>query len=133
MSTLAEELLQDFEDSGPENGSEQNDVDLGGEMSPGRARDGSSGEPMLDGDEEEQPDEDEEMKGVGDASSEPMADEESAKAQIEKMDLGRVKDVREVTSVMERLDTLLKVSQTFTIIPFCKHYDESVYISWLEQ
>ncbi|KAJ2966182.1 hypothetical protein NUW58_g10725 [Xylaria curta] len=37
-----------------------------------------------------------------------MEDEEAAKARVEKMQLGNVKDVRKVTSVMDRLEPLLK-------------------------
>lgn len=108
MSTLAEELLQDFEDSGSENGEEQNDTGLdldGPAIGPPASHDNS--DMVLDGDEEE-PDEDEEMGGVG--AVEPVEDEEATKAKVEKMQLGGVKDIRKVTTVMDRLDPLLKVS-----------------------
>lgn len=64
---------------------------------------------MLDGDEEEELDEDENMRDIGDIEN-AMEDEATAKARIEKMHLGNVKDVRKVTSVMDRLEPLLKVS-----------------------
>ncbi|KAI0025462.1 pre-mRNA splicing factor [Xylariomycetidae sp. FL0641] len=112
MATLADELLQDFEDSGSENGDYQNDAPS--ELN--HATDGASasafdshqnGGMLLDGDEEE-PDEDEEMSGVNGAGVNPMDDEETAKATVEKMQLGAVKNVRKVTSLMDRLDPLLK-------------------------
>ncbi|KAI1467440.1 pre-mRNA splicing factor [Daldinia caldariorum] len=108
MSTLAEELLQDFEDSGSENGEEQNDVgiDLDGPAT-GPPASHDDGEMVLDGDEEE-PDEDEEMGGVSIGAVEPVEDEEATKAKVEKMQLGGVKDIRKVTTVMDRLDPLLK-------------------------
>lgn len=111
MSTLADELLQDFEDSGSENGEEQNDVGLdldGPAVGPPTSHD--DGDMMLDGDEEAEPDEDEEMGGVNGGVVESPEDEEATKAQIEKMQLGGVKDIRKVTTVMDRLEPLLKVS-----------------------
>lgn len=127
MSTLADELLQDFEDSGSENGDVRDnaglELDDGPALSNGHPRDGG-GDMMLDGDEEddndgndddreEEPDEDENMGGVGvdDGIVNAMEDEEAAKARVEKMHLGHVKDVRKVTSVMDRLEPLLKVSR----------------------
>ncbi|KAI1375556.1 pre-mRNA splicing factor [Hypoxylon crocopeplum] len=108
MSTLAAELLQDFEDSGSENGDEQNDTGLdldGPAVGPSAIHD--DGAMVLDGDEEE-PDEDEEMGGMNGNAIEPLEDEEAAKAKVEKMQLGGIKDIRKVTTVMDRLDPLLK-------------------------
>ncbi|KAI1165128.1 hypothetical protein F5B18DRAFT_216357 [Nemania serpens] len=121
MSTLADELLQDFEDSGSEHGDDRDngglELDDGPALSNGHARDGGD-DMMLDGggddDEEEgegeEPDEDEDMGGVGvdDGIVNAMEDEEAAKARVEKMHLGHVKDVRKVTSVMDRLEPLLR-------------------------
>lgn len=114
MSTLADELLQDFEDSGSENGEEQNDVSLDAGLdvdgpAVGPPKSHENGDMMLDGDEEEGPDEDEEMGGMNGAT-EPAEDAEATKARVEKMQLGGVKDIRKVTTVMDRLDPLLKVS-----------------------
>ncbi|KAI1811154.1 hypothetical protein GGS20DRAFT_128780 [Poronia punctata] len=108
MSTLADELLQDFEDSGSENGDVQQDTGLGLEE-PALSNEGrGNGDMILDGDEEEPEDDaDEEMGGV-DGVVNTIEDEEAAKARVEKMQLGHVKDVRKVTSVMDRLDPLLK-------------------------
>lgn len=115
MSTLADELLQDFEDSGSEHGDEQNELGLDEDQHNGdgnqdhRASDGGDDDMVLDGDEEP-PEEDEEMSGVNGAAIDPMDDEEEAKAKVEKMQLGSVKDVRKVSTVMDRLEPLLKVS-----------------------
>ncbi|KAJ3569461.1 hypothetical protein NPX13_g6079 [Xylaria arbuscula] len=111
MSTLADELLQDFEDSGSENGDVQNDtkLDLDDDLTlstdVSRERDGDM---MPDGDEEEEADGDEEMGGLDDGIVNAMEDQEAAKARVEKMHLANVNDVRKVTSVMDRLDPLLK-------------------------
>ncbi|KAI6087071.1 pre-mRNA splicing factor [Hypoxylon rubiginosum] len=121
MSTLAEELLQDFEDSGSENGEEQNDagLDLDG-PAVGPPPNHDNGDMMLDGDEEEEPDEDEEMGGMN-GTIEPAEDEEAAKAKVEKMQLGGVKDIRKVTTVMDRLDPLLKDIAYYQSKPLASH------------
>ncbi|OTA54312.1 Nop domain-containing protein [Hypoxylon sp. EC38] len=109
MSTLADELLQDFEDSGSENGEEQNDGGLdfdGPAVGPPASHDNN--DMILDGDEEEEPDEDEEMGGMNGGATESVEDEEATKAKVEKMQLGGVKDIRKVTTVMDRLEPLLK-------------------------
>ncbi|KAI1845636.1 hypothetical protein JX265_005326 [Neoarthrinium moseri] len=117
MSTLADELLQDFEDSGSEHGDEQNDLGLdGGSPSLGQTNGDANGahdngdddDMVLDGDEEP-PAEDEEMGGLNGAAIDPLDDEDEAKAKVEKMQLGSVKDVRKVSTVMDRLEPLLKV------------------------
>lgn len=125
MSTLADELLQDFEDSGSENGEEQldADADAGFEIDGSIHRhqhDSADADMVLDGDEEEEPDqEDEEMGGIGVAASlDTIQDEEAAKAQVEKMQLGSVKDIRKVTRLMDRLEPLLKVSLPCYLILF---------------
>ena len=112
MSTLADELLQDFEDSGSENGEQQDgesfDNDEGlhaAKTSILRANDESM---ELDGDEEEVG-EDEEMGGLNDSGID-VEDEEDAKAKVEKMDLGAVDDVRSVAKLMKTLEPVLEVS-----------------------
>ncbi|KAI1268808.1 pre-mRNA splicing factor [Xylariaceae sp. FL1019] len=109
MSTLADELLQDFEDSGSENGDIQNDPDLDLDHPATADRDHDDNDMALDGDEDglEDPDGDEDMAGV-DEVADTMEDEDAAKARIEKMQLGNVKDVRKVSSLMDRLEPLLK-------------------------
>ncbi|KAI1175406.1 hypothetical protein F4777DRAFT_333724 [Nemania sp. FL0916] len=113
MSTLADELLQDFEDSGSENGDARDDLalDLGDGAGAADGGPQADSDMMLDGDEEDQPDEDEDededMGGV-DEATDAMENEEAAKARVEKMQLGNVTDVRKVTNVMQRLEPLLK-------------------------
>lgn len=126
MSTLADELLQDFEDSGSENGEEQLDTEVdGGPDSDGfvlrhQHHNNPDADMVLDGDEEDEPEqEDEEMGGTGvPATLDTIQDEEAAKAQVEKMQLGSVKDIRKVTRLMDRLEPLLKVSLTLLSYPF---------------
>ncbi|KAI1107680.1 pre-mRNA splicing factor [Jackrogersella minutella] len=123
MSTLADELLQDFEDSGSENGEEQNDVglDLDGPAVGPQTSHEENGAMMLDGDEEEEPDEDEEMGGMNGSATEPVEDEEATKAKAEKMQLGSVKDIRKVTTVMDRLDPLLMDIAHYQSKPLAPH------------
>jgi len=118
MSTLANELLQDFEDSGSEGEEQQNeelfpDAEPGTSSLNGRATgftDANGSGMDLDGDEEEV-DEDDEMAGVisGDVDVE---DEEETKAKVEKMELGGVDDVRSVAKLMKTLEPVLQVSLT---------------------
>ena len=115
MSTLADELLNDFEDSGSEVEEEQeNGIDQDGATAPainGTAQDGSM---VLDGDEEDVHEEDGHMNGdpvkgaVADAD-----DEEEAKAKVEKMQLGGVSDVRNVAGLMKTLEPVLEVSSSY--------------------
>ncbi|KAI1386950.1 pre-mRNA splicing factor [Hypoxylon trugodes] len=121
MSTLADELLQDFEDSGSENGEDQNEIGLefdGPAIGPPANHDNN--DMVLDGDEEEEPDEDEEMSGIN-GGTEPVEDEEATKAKVEKMQLGGVKDIRKVTTVMDRLDPLLKDIVHYQSKPLAPH------------
>jgi len=116
MSTLADELLQDFGDSGSEGEEQQNgglfaDEDaskaaLNGHSVPIMGPDGSSME--LDGDEEEV-DEDEEMVGMNEVALDRLDDEEEAKAKVERMQLGGVDDVRSVAGLMKTLEPVLEV------------------------
>lgn len=115
MSTLADELLQDFEDSGSE-GEEQQDGGLfpdqddtkSGLNGTGTAP-GANGSMELDGDEEEV-DDDAEMAGMNTSAVDAEDDEEVAKAKVEKMQLGDVDDVRSVAGLMKTLEPILEVS-----------------------
>ncbi|KAI0391609.1 hypothetical protein F5Y17DRAFT_399459 [Xylariaceae sp. FL0594] len=122
MSTLADELLQDFEDSGSENGDVQPDaanIHLDGPTLSDGDDTGTHYDMMLDGDEEAEPenDGDEDMTGMDDVVN-TVEDEDAARARVEKMQLGHVKDVRKVTSVMDRLDPLLKDIEHYQSKPF---------------
>jgi len=106
MSTLADELLADFDDSGSEGerDEEQNDG-LFQESSSQTLADHGGME--LDGDEE---DADEEMEGMPTTELQDVEDEEETKAKVEKMKLGGVDDVRSVARLMKTLEPVLKVS-----------------------
>ncbi|RYP66965.1 hypothetical protein DL769_005881 [Monosporascus sp. CRB-8-3] len=113
MSTLADELLQDFEDSGSENGedhvSASSNTGLETDGVSDRCSDNVDTDMVLDGDEEGEPgQEDEEMGGVNAAYPVHLDGQEAAKARVEKMNLGTVKDIRKVTRLMDRLEPLLK-------------------------
>ncbi len=110
MSTLADELLNDFEDSGSDGEGEQEHGILRDVATPptNGAQDGM----ILDGDEEAMDDEDEEA-AAAEASNGAIADaedEEEAHAKVEKMRLGGVSDVRNVAGLMKTLEPVLEVS-----------------------
>ena len=115
MSTLADELLQDFEDSGSD-GEEQQDGGLfpdtedakSGLNGRATATSVAHGSMELDGDEEAI-DEDEEMVGAQ-MSELDVEDEEETKAKVEKMQMGGVDDVRSVAGLMKTLEPVLEVS-----------------------
>ncbi|KAL2269858.1 hypothetical protein VTJ83DRAFT_2042 [Remersonia thermophila] len=107
MSTLADELLQDFEASGSEAGGDEADdgfFDAAGV--PGGAHtngDDTAMEELRDEDD----DEDAEMADEG-GSAVPAADDDDARAKIEKMQLGGVQDVRSVAVLMKTLTPVLE-------------------------
>lgn len=114
MSTLADELHNDFEDSGSE-GEDEQQTGLLQDGSPQPATNkkafASDDTMVLDGDEEDL-DEEEEMDAAT-ASNDAVAeveDEEEAKAKVEKMQLGGVNDVRNVAGLMKTLEPVLEVS-----------------------
>jgi U4/U6 small nuclear ribonucleoprotein PRP31 len=114
MSTLADELLQDFEDSGSEgeeleNGNLFNDDSGLNGPAPNFSR-ADSGGMELDGDEEEVDEGDEDMAGMNNGTINALDDEEEAKAKVEKMHLGAVDDVRSVAGLMKTLEPVLEVS-----------------------
>lgn len=119
MATLADELLNDFEDSGDENEEQQQDelaADDGApsqpEPNPSAVRFPTDDVGMeLDGDEEEVEDDEELMNGAtkSDGRDAPE-DEEETKTRVEKMQLGGVSDVRSVAGLMKTLEPVLEVS-----------------------
>ncbi|KAI4251357.1 MAG: hypothetical protein LQ352_004902 [Teloschistes flavicans] len=119
MSTLADELLNDFEDSGSEGEEEQQNGILRESATPpagpaNAQRDSAS--MLLDGDEEEE-DEDTEDAANGTLKIEEQDDEEEAKAKVEKMQLGAVSDVRTVASLMKTLEPVLKKVADYQKLP----------------
>lgn len=122
MSTLADELLNDFEDSTSEGeGEGQNGFlqDASTSTAPGisnnlqrnTALKDSSGSMELAADEDDG-EEDEEMADgdiLGSERLDEPEDEEETKAKVEKMQLGRVNDVRNVAGLMKTLEPVLEV------------------------
>lgn len=111
MATLADELLNDFDESDDEN-EEQNglrDNDATGDTSNGLSHSDSAGMEGLEvpvEDEDMEDAEEEEARQEGDT----LEDEEDTKAKVEKMQLGGVSDVRNVAGLMKTLQPILEVS-----------------------
>lgn len=114
MSTLADELLNDFEDSGSEGEGEQQNGFLQDDATPpatnGRSQ-AAEESMVLDGDEEDvSEDEGAALEGgAATGAAADIEDEEEAKAKVEKMQLGGVNDVRNVAGLMKTLEPVLKV------------------------
>lgn len=113
MATVADELLNDFGDSGDENDEHvvEHEFHLG-DTQDEHAGGSQNGDMDLDGDEEAVGDD-----GGGSDGNVPghlkMDDDETAeetKARVEKLELQSVTDVRSVAGLMKQLDPLLKVS-----------------------
>ncbi|SMQ46674.1 unnamed protein product [Zymoseptoria tritici ST99CH_1A5] len=120
MATIADELLNDFGDSGDENDEEQNDstyldnyADQDGEAKE-TSGEGQEGGMELDGDEEE-PDED--VEGHVNLKAETEEDPEETKARVEKMELHKVSDVRSVAGLMKQLEPLLEKINHYRSLP----------------
>ena len=114
MSTLADELLNDFEDSGSEGENEQQNGFLQDSASPPEAgvpngHSSASAHGMMMDVDEEDGGEDEETADGGMAGRDAPEDEEEAKAKVEKMQLGGVNDVRNVAGLMKTLEPVLEV------------------------
>jgi hypothetical protein len=116
MATLADELLNDFEDSGSDDGNRQNDFlgDEDQEQPNGLDLKNKTNDVQtkmeLDGDEEDVEDAEEELapqNGTRDLDDVP--DEEETKAKVEKLKLGGVADVRSVAVLMKTLQPVLEV------------------------
>ena len=114
MSTLADELLNDFEDSASDDDGEQQTGFLQDDATSfptnGRVQ-APEGSMELDGDEEDVSEDEETALGgrsVNDTAVH-VEDEEDAKAKVEKMQLGGVNDVRSVAFLMKTLEPVLQV------------------------
>ena len=135
MATLADELLNDFEDSDSEDGNQENEFlrDDDPEQSNGHALKDEATDTQikmeLDGDEEDVEEAEEELAhsnrlhGVDEA-----LDEEDTKAKVEKMKLGGINDVRSVAKLMKELEPVLEVI-TSLHIPLLPLDEPFVYIS----
>ncbi|KAK3311329.1 uncharacterized protein B0T15DRAFT_482374 [Chaetomium strumarium] len=112
MSTLADELLQDFEGSGSEAGGDEHDDGLFGEAGLSGDAQANGGDTSMEEvrDEDENADEDADMiDGVdGNAAAAAAGDDDDAKTRIEKMQLGGVRDVRTIAGLMKTLTPVLE-------------------------
>lgn len=125
MSTLADELLNDFEDSGSEGENESKDEvyhddsssalpeSINGDARQSRSKSREqNGSMELDDDEEDVNEQDEDMADGEGANGDALGeaeDEEETKAKVEKMQLGGVRDVRSVAGLMKTLEPVLQV------------------------
>ncbi len=122
MSTLADELLQDFEDSGSEAGGDEHDDALFGEAGLSNGAHTNGEDTAMDEVHDDYDDEEADaymMEGMdGNAAAAPDdADESDAKAKIEKLQLGGVRDVRAVAGLMKTLTPVLEVSAAPPLSP----------------
>lgn len=132
MATIADELLNDFEDSGSENGEAPNedffagngatDEDSGANGVPGAMQE--TGGMELDEDEERAQDADG-QSAPSHLKMEDAEDEAETKARVEKMELKAVSDVRSVAGLMKQLDPVIEVSS----VPTPDRHDVRIYIS----
>ncbi|PGH02579.1 U4/U6 small nuclear ribonucleoprotein PRP31 [Blastomyces parvus] len=123
MATLADELLNDFEESGSEDEGKVTDnlfpdsVGEPGSDFSAKAR----GEGMeLDGDEEEVNDDEADVDVAIDPTgklAKEMGEAEATKAKVEKMRLGAVGDVRSVASLMKTLQPILDKVSYYQSLP----------------
>ncbi|KAK2787935.1 U4/U6-U5 snRNP complex subunit prp31 [Emmonsiellopsis sp. PD_33] len=123
MATLADELLNDFEESGSDDeGKLANDFlqDGTAEAGPERLLQNQNEGMELDGDEEEVEDEEANADMAMDPNgklAEEMGEAEATKARVEKMRLGGVGDVRSVASLMKTLDPILDKIAHYQSLP----------------
>lgn len=133
MTTIAEDLLNDFE-SDDENEEEQQNGELfadhgysdEGLVDPSSKMTGAphGGHMELEGDEEQQDDEDPDAAAPSHLKMEDAEDEEEAKARIEKMQLASVSDVRSVAGLMRQLEPVMEVSKP---TPYARRRTAVVY------
>ena len=116
MATLADELLNDFEDTGSETeeqGAEENgivnDIPTAGALATNGMTQNEAGM-ELDDDEEDVGEADESHGLSAAKAAQEAQDEEETKARIEKLQLRRVADVRSVAGLMKALSPVLEVS-----------------------
>jgi len=122
MATLADELLNDFEDSGSEDGNRQNEFlrddeqEQSNGLALGHERTGAQIKMELEGDEEEIEYAEEELVAQnGSRGLDDVPDEEETKAKVEKMKLGGVADVRSVAVLTKTLQPVLEVIMSLSL------------------
>ncbi|KIW82673.1 hypothetical protein Z517_05700 [Fonsecaea pedrosoi CBS 271.37] len=123
MATLADELLNDFEDSGDENNDNDNANDFqdGDEANHANGLGSATDNVQRDGDDSDEELEDAEEEVAAQKASaiaaEGVDDEEDTKAKVEKMRLGGVRDVRSVAGLMKTLEPVLEKIAHYQNIP----------------
>lgn len=125
MSTVADDLLNDFGSSGDEADELEND----GLVPIERTTNGNGDRDAMDvddDDENEEASDDEAADAMKD-----MEDTEATKAKVEKMQLGAVKDVRSVASLMQTLEPILEVSRSFAPFPLPQQHHPSYISFWM--
>lgn len=115
MATLADELLNDFEDSSSEHEDESKEFaneDHNEQPSTnGLRHDRNENTPGMElANDEEEMEEAEEEEEARRAGVDTFEDEDDTKAKVEKMKLGGVSDVRNVAGLMKTLQPVLEVS-----------------------
>lgn len=119
MATVADELLNDFEDSGSENEEERTGDDAPADSTGSEAQNGSNEAPVIqrreegieyDGDEDNPADAVPDDDAPSHLNMEDAEDEEETKARVEKMELKAVNDVRSVAVLMRQLNPVVEVS-----------------------
>jgi U4/U6 small nuclear ribonucleoprotein PRP31 len=111
MATLADELLDDFADSGSEKGGDHNEYQDGDDNDRDALfndRNGAVEGMEVDANEDEMEDAEEEQDAKSD--SDAAEEEDDTKAKVEKMKLAGVNDVRSVAGLMKQLKPVLDVS-----------------------
>ncbi|KAK3720422.1 U4/U6-U5 snRNP complex subunit prp31 [Vermiconidia calcicola] len=120
MTTIADELLNDFEDTGSENEEEERDDGLFGESSDANGASSIKHENegmWLDGDEEAPEEEDLEGGAPSHLKMEGAEDEAETKARVEKMELKTVSDVRSVAGLMKQLEPVIEKIEYYKNLP----------------
>lgn len=135
MTTIAEDLLNDFESDDDNNEDEQQNGELfadhgysdEGLVDPRNKTAGAAnGDRMdLEDDEEQHDDADPDGAAPSHLKMEDAEDEEEAKARIEKMQLASVSDVRSVAGLMRQLEPVMEVSNPY---PTARRRTTVVYI-----
>lgn len=116
MTTIADELFNDFADSGDENEEEQSEAQFredGATSLPAPEANGDGqhdGGMELEGDEEESDEADLDGGAPSHLKLEEAEDEQETKDRVEKMQLHNVGDVRSVAGLMKQLQPVIEVS-----------------------
>ena len=112
MTSLAEELQKDFLDSGSESEDDQQNSLFPDQQSSTDYTSANGHVKAPNGDVEMYDQEENGDEEMANDSLADVADEQEAKAKVEKMQLGGVSDVRTVAGLMKILEPVLKVSHS---------------------